>query len=71
MSLPVFREELQERFEVLWLFSEHTVYSFQYQGVFAALLLVFLSDMSLFAACVVLLGFSLFLLFFVIFYYFS
>ena len=48
----------------------YTVCSFQYSGVFAALLLVFLRVFLLFAACVFLFGFvwfSLFLLFFLFF----
>ena len=51
-----------------------TVYSFQFPGVFAAFLVVFLGGILLFAACVFLLGFawfSLFLLFFAMFCYFS
>ena len=44
-----------------------TPYSFQYSGVFAALLLVFLGVFSLFAACVFLLGFAWFCLVFLIF----
>ena len=47
-----------------------TVCSFQYSGVFAAFLLVFLGVFCLFAACVFFIGFawfSLFLLFFIFF----
>ena len=54
--------------------ARHTVCSFQYSGVFAGFLLVFLGVFCLFAACVFFLGFawfSLFLLFFAIFSFYA